>query len=337
MRGENIRNIFGDIVADENSTTELLRNLMTYKMFRNSILELFLKRGEASQISSEDIETQFTLPGNNGRPDLSISNDYYEILFEIKIEDAGLTSNQPLNYIQHLIEQPKRNKWLVFILPPGYAFLSELKSKLSQTLSKNTRSRINTKILFWDDIIQAIRENDMGSVNVAFKDFLGLLEGWFEIESVPFLNEEVKMIFGYIDEGVKIMKNTTVPGSLIKLYKIIDGLKEYYSKKYKVRIGKDGEEYGLYFQTEKGLDFFYVGVWYAFWAKYGKPISFGINLKKSSAKAQKTFNSLHRGMTEDLDDYRMSWIGEDMLMKENNTKQIIMNIDQDIKRLIGLY
>src|SRR5947209_693451 len=93
-------NIFHNLVTDENSTTELLCNLMRFSAFRSLLLTRFLSEACASNISFDDIETQPYL-ADQVRPDLIISNDRVCVFIEIKVTQfREVTSTQPNGYFE---------------------------------------------------------------------------------------------------------------------------------------------------------------------------------------------------------------------------------------------
>jgi len=83
-----VQNIFHNIVTDENSTTELLCNLLRFDVFRVPFLELILPGIDSSEIAWDHIETQID-HGEFGRPDIQIRNGSILALIEVKVV-AGL-------------------------------------------------------------------------------------------------------------------------------------------------------------------------------------------------------------------------------------------------------
>ena len=66
-----VENVFYNIVTNENSTTELLCNLMRFPEFRVQLLGLILPGANLSGVGWDDIDTQVDL-GAYGRPDMEV-------------------------------------------------------------------------------------------------------------------------------------------------------------------------------------------------------------------------------------------------------------------------
>ena len=95
-------NIFHRVADSEVPFTELFCNLMSYKIFRECILnQLIGGKFSIKSIHYEHFTTQYRLPDSCGQPDLVVRNDDVEILIEIKINNSGLTNNQPINYLKY--------------------------------------------------------------------------------------------------------------------------------------------------------------------------------------------------------------------------------------------
>jgi hypothetical protein len=283
-------NIFKNIITTENLMTELFSYFLNFTIFRDSFLKL-LNPELINFIEYSDIETQYNTP--NGIPDMAIVNDYLEILFEIKINDSPLTDNQPGGYIEYLktLNQPYKDKWLVFIIPKTYKYISLINNKGFEDQSRTIVSDIKGLIIYWEDIIRMIEVNQLSFLNYSFRDFLGLLKMWYEIEEIKFDPGEIEYLFAkhileepnnknaFTKQEVEAMTATNLMAhSFPKLIKFIDGIREVMSINFKSTINKYdiSDEYGLYFKDKNGNDILFFGVWFPFWEKYNKPICFGV-------------------------------------------------------------
>jgi len=123
------RNIFLNVVTSENLMTELFRNLLSFKIFREPFIELFIERDKVKRIDFDDIGSQYFTA--QGIPDLIVINEDYEIFIEIKIGNTSLTDNQPDGYLQYLKDVKNKEKWMIFLIPKDYMQLEYLKSFLS--------------------------------------------------------------------------------------------------------------------------------------------------------------------------------------------------------------
>ncbi len=143
-------NVFNKLVKNENTLTECFRNLLGYKSFLKLFL-LFLKNkcGDIS-FSSDEIETQKDL-SEYGKPDIYIENNKTVIIIENKLKYTSLTNNQPLSYLQYLINNDKQFKYLIFIISKVYIHLNELNN-----IIKETDSVIPIKLVFWEDFLDQL-------------------------------------------------------------------------------------------------------------------------------------------------------------------------------------
>ena len=96
-----VQNVFHNIVTDENSTTELLCNLLRFDDFRAPFLKLILPDFDSSEIAWDHIETQID-HGKFGRPDIQIRNGSLLALIEVKVvASLDTTKNQPDGFVNH--------------------------------------------------------------------------------------------------------------------------------------------------------------------------------------------------------------------------------------------
>lgn len=330
-----IRNIFQNVVTSENLMTELFRNLLSYKIFRDYFLRLFLDENSLKLIDSNDINTQYSIP--NGRPDLVIINNKFQIYFEIKIGDTELTSNQPDEYINDLKKATNKEKWMVFLTPKNYYRLDWLKSKGFDEVSRCIHDfKINTKIIFWQDVMDIIEDNSLNCLNHSFNDFLGLMKIWYELETINFESSEIELMFGknitnadanninFNSEEYEIMTTTNaIPIIIHKLYKLIDEVGNSATKKAGGKVYKDKNEYGIYFKDKDGNDILWFGVWYEAWEKLKKPICFGVHHEWSETII-KEFKHLYP-KSVDISDWYIYWIEKESLLYNavEKTEEII--------------
>lgn len=302
---------------------------MSIKPFRDKLLGVFLKHVELDQISSDDFSTQSSLAEEHGRPDMAITNDNFEILFEVKINDASLTKNQPASYLNHLLSLKEKKKWLIFIVPERYGCLADLRKRLDQLAKTYGGNHIGVRVIFWEKIIEILRADKKTFNDTIFLDFLDLLEGWYGLRKINFNTKEAHLLF-----------DKNIPGNLVKLFSIIKNLRDYYKKnnriKLKLRINSNDEEYGLYFANSKGENIFYIGVWFSFWEKHGKPICYGIDLSEANDSTKKLFARINRERFRDEDGWRMSWI-EINSFKSVDIAALANTIDSSLIPLIGKF
>jgi hypothetical protein len=318
---ERDRNIFYNIITNENHMTELFCNLLSFKYFRNVFLKMFLNNdNEIANVDYENIYTQYSLLDYASRPDMAIHNDDLEILLEVKVGNTPLTNNQPDTYLKYLENSRSTNKWMIFVIPSNYYKKNYLSRKLSDFIPM--KGKINTKIIYWEQIIKEIEKNGLHLYNDYFRDFHGLLKTWYE---------DKKIYFNY--EEVNSMVTGNIPDILIKLYEIIRKVKDNNGVGYKTHINSNSHEYGLYIRDEKGSLVLYVGVWYEFWKEKNHPICFGLKLDEPSKELLKIFASEQTDHYIDFKDWRMSWIDSSVMSKDNCSDDIVNIIGDMLAKL----
>jgi hypothetical protein len=185
-----VENVFFNLVTDENSTTELLCNLMQFSGFRIPFLRLFLPEALAKVVAWEDFDTQLATAGG-GRPDLQIRNDDIVALVEVKVS-AGLapTPHQRQGYFEFLKQQVGRECWLILLVPRNWAHREELNWELAEPAVAG--NKIATCVILWNDVIDVIEKNDLAALSPFLKDFHELLVARFAPKFVAFTDREMQ-------------------------------------------------------------------------------------------------------------------------------------------------
>lgn len=312
-------NLFYRIVRDENSTTELLCNLLAFKSFRDCFLRKILPPESLDLLGAFDyghINTQFDF-GENGIPDLVIDDEENAIIvIEVKIRDASLTDNQPKGYLKHLNSEkcPHKNKWIVLLAPESYARRSDWED------SVRDYGAIKNKMITWEEIISMVEEYDLGELNHGFKDFFNLLKSWYLCD-VHFNTQEILIMFK--EESARAFS---------KLLKTIDRVGDSFGIKRKDSLCEDEGEYGIYFKKD-GKNVFWFGWWLPFWVERGKPLCFGVIDSESTAHLQERFKNLHEGNCEMYNSLLLTWIEEKTFSQDNCAEEIIKIISKDLGEL----
>lgn len=317
-----VHNIFYGVINSENSMTELLCNFMIYKPFRDDFIRLFYK-GDTNKISFDDFQTQYTTDVNQSRPDMVISNDDCEFIIEIKTWNTELTNNQPISYMEYLKKVDKQNKCLIFLVPSNYIHLNEWQNK-ADAWSKDNKCKLLIKTIFWDEIIKVIEQNDLNLISDRFRDFNDLLKLWFEIEPIKFNKAEVDAMY-----------SSEIPKVLIKMFRIIDEAKDYYSQKYIVSKSMIDEEYALYIKRrEDKANLLYLGIWYPFWEEYGFPLCYGVNIDQWPKNIVEKFSAANKGKTIEFNGYRVAYIDKNIFNDEKCSQRIVDIVGQQLDMLI---
>ena len=298
-----IQNVFHNIVTDENTTTELLCNLLQFDDFRARFLQLTLPDVDTSEVVWDHIDTQID-HGEYGRPDIQIRNGKILALIEVKVI-AGLetTENQPQGYMRYLRTQSEPIRQLVFIVPSNWWHLNQLESELQKLERRGADGIIvQTNVVTWKAVVEMIEMlGDKG--NLFIEEFNQLLIGRVAPKPVVFAQEEIDMLF-----------SNTVPSGLAHLQQVMDGLQERGSA-FKIRREGStsiwpsdyGLYYGLYFQNPQGKDAFWFGVWGRFWEEHCFPLGFGVN-KKWGTEVKEAFLAAYKGDAKAFKGYTLGWI-----------------------------
>jgi hypothetical protein len=313
-------NIFFGIVNSENSMTELFCNYMAFKPFRDLFLTLFLKKEELEKFKYRDFQTQNTVEINNSRPDITIANDDFEILIVVKTTNSGLTDNQPISYLQHLQSSIKENTYLIFLIPLNYLHENEWSSKIIEFSKQFPKSKVKTRIVYWEDIIHVIKRSELFQISEKVNEFYHFLKMWFEVQKVTFSKMEVDYMF-----------KPELPQILNKLFEIVNEVKNFSGKKYRGAITSDNLEYSVYFKDENKEYILFFGIWYDFWQEYGSPLCYGIDTKWDSNKLL-SFKNRHKNLVS-KDGYVVAPIDSEILNKENATEEIANIIYNELERL----
>lgn len=309
--------IFDNIITKENSFTELFRNYMCYKSFRDLFLALANITSTKESIAFEHFTTQQS--SNHCRPDIRISTEDIEIFIEIKVWDTYLTDNQPIGYLQELEEINKSYKSLILIVPYGYKYLHEYEQRKEQYPTS-----INCQTIYWNDIIKIIEQEEINVGHPILDEYLQLLKEWFQAPKIIINNSFLQS-----------MNNKNTPDSILKLTKIINLIEGEITKRG-ISISKKRsflEEYGFYVEGDNYSLF--IGEWFYFWQKSAYPlcISFKstddrlIDLFKNESK-----NIIARKLTYENKEWLTAGISLDLDF-DLNSGNLLNNIHQLIIKL----
>jgi hypothetical protein len=312
-------NMLSYLISNENDTTKLLYALLNYKPFRDTLIRLFTDNHfEADKISWDDVYTQCSIGGCI--PDLSIQSQKVSILIEIKTSlYCGLTDNQPESYLTWLSGNcAVGDKFFVIIIPPGYYYLNELKTRIKKFQESKKENPVTSIILTWDKVLSAIHENDLNKMNPYIQDFYNLLNSMYQSPIINFTFEEVRSMYD---------KNTAK--AIGKLFKITDSiLKELEQKGYQIEYSLnkkwwDNGEYGGYIKCENQYVLWF-GIWQSYWEDSGVPLCFGID-KNWNAQIIHEFKRLYPNSIEypSKNPYILGGVEKDILMSDDAVVKIL--------------
>lgn len=312
--------IFDNIVKDENTFTELFKNLLGFKAFRLAFLDLLKIEFSKEEIESERFFTQKNT--DNGRPDLILSTDEILIFFEVKVWNTNLTNNQPAGYLKALEKADQKVKCLVLLIPDHYVHLDEFNRS-----KEESNSKIETQVIRWNDVSRQMDKLELFDGNPILQEYRNLLKEWFEPEPI-ILN----------DKFMETMFTSKTPESLVTTANLVDQVKHEMQKRGEqiTYMKKDLlDEYGFYINYSKEHQFnFFFGEWLRYWREEGKPICFCIypenddkaNLFKQVVKS--------KGFPEPTIFKDTPWLAS-FLTFENSTVQVdVQDIANKLKSII---
>jgi len=302
-------NIFHNLVTNENSTTQLLRNLTIFPAFRQPLCARLFSEACASDIAFDNIDTQYDL-GGNGCADPTVTNEKLCALVEVKVSCfRGMTDNQPTGYFEHLLAQTDAlERWLVFLVPKGWVYLEALQVALDRLHDVHSNAPIHTQVVYWENVLDIIENNNLKSLSPFFEEFAKLLGARLKRKVIVLSKEEVRMLF-----------SKEIPKALETLEELIgeiQGKSSEYRSKLSGSKSLSSGEYGIYFKDDRGHDILWFGVWMPFWKQEGHPICFGVHDKWPSAIRQ-AFCSTYRGETQRFEKWILGCVREEDLEKEN--------------------
>lgn len=166
-------NIFYRLTAEnENSSTELLANLLKLKFFRKMVISyLFpdIPMAAIDSIKDSEILTQKRIEFG-GQPDLQIKASEVHILLENKIRKVTtLTDYECSSYIRKLqISYAKYRKFL-FLIPKDYLYESSIKQ-----IKEEYPDIIS--ISYWEDLIYFLEKSDVAEYSPIIQQALDYFE-----------------------------------------------------------------------------------------------------------------------------------------------------------------
>jgi hypothetical protein len=307
-------NVFFKLVTDENSTTELLCNLLRFPGFRIPFLELFLPARIAGEVKWEDFDTQVRLP-EHGCPDLQIRNESVLALLEVKVR-RGLapTNYQMTGYFDYLASDRSNihDRFLFFLVPKNWEYRDFLSQSLRSRVDMSSTAGIQTGIIFWEQVIEVLEAIDPVVPNEFLHEFNALLIARIAPKPVTFSEIEANMLF-----------SGEIPQLLAKLQLIVNEVRD--RSTYAVHPSGSRSlcpsEYGVYFRGAQDQPRLWFGVWTDFWIQYGKPLCFGVD-KKWGESVRQTFLDAYGGPTKPCGNYILGWFEESVLTSADATDQI---------------
>lgn len=305
--------IFNDVVTNENSFTELFKNLLRFTPFREAFFKLLELPFDIEDCAFENFDTQYSL-SQYGRPDLRFINSNTEILFEIKVYDTGLTDNQPTAYYNYLkTKSNNTKKALILIMPKHYYNHNTYNNLLAKVQSK--RDNIYTTTIHWEDLSKVITDIELDQISPIFYEYSNFLNYWFDLTPINFDSLNITTMF-----------DKKFPESLGKTLLMIEELYKIFKKNgYSGYMTREDTsvEYGFYINLAKDSTLF-LGIWFDYWKKTGYPIC--LCLDSDDLEQVNTFETAleRNGLSAPIifKEYPTTYIKEQILMDIDNIQKL---------------
>ncbi len=315
-------NIFDNIITNENSLTELFRNFLRFKVFREAFVDLIAHNNiDKSEVFHNFFQTQFYTE-KNGIPDLVLSSENYEYVFEIKVHNTELTNNQPLGYLDYLRSIDKPKKGLFLIAPENYIYKNVFFDRLVGNI--NDPDNVKVEFISWQNIMKLISDNELDETSPLFSEYLYYLNYWFKTIEIDKFN-------------LNIMFSKDFPDSINKVCELIDRIADSLKSVSAIKKSNEGflGEYGYYIKDINNYELFY-GIWFPYWKSTGNPIT--ICIKSENVDKIERFENvcidlnLPKPITSDnLNDWLCTYIARDII-EQKNCDIIIADKMKEIKQ-----
>ncbi len=241
-------------------------------------------------------------------------------------EGPGLTDNQPKGYFSFLSKDKTPERWLVFLVPKGWIHLRSLKESLGLLNAAHRDGSIRTSIVYWEEVLDVIEENDLQALNPFLGEFNQLLVSRLRPRSVVFSTREVLMLF-----------SKDFPTALSNLDQLIGQVQEK-SSIYKSRPQRARalcpEEYGFYFTNARDETVLWFGVWTDFWKQEGIPLCFGVDDKWPTAVSE-AFRASYNGGTKRFQNWTLGWISQEALASDSAVEQVWTQLAPVLEAVVG--
>jgi len=256
-------NIFYKLTKEnENSTTELLCNLLRTKYIRNICFEFFgISKNIFESIKLENITTQKSFD-KEGIPDIIIQNRESYYIIENKIrKNTILQENQKNGYITNIKNAYKSGKDVgyIFIIPENYVHKNEL-----MRLQEEKNNFI--KIIEWENFLKHLLNLEIQNESPVISESLNYLidiilkDTSLYNEEILFTPYEVVMLYNPKD----VLESLKVCEKIFKRIKLIEE-KLLEIKEFKLSPGRDNnlteynEGIGKYF-SYNGNECIFIGL-----------------------------------------------------------------------------
>lgn len=281
------KNIFHNLVKNENNFTELFVNFLQIDEFRSVFIKFLKEKLDINNLdfTYEDITTQYT--DGDCRPDIVIKNEQFHILIENKTKiNTAPTTNQSEGAYNKMLSDSLTSK-LIYIVPRLYKYRDKIKDNV---------------VLSWEDIVHYFDVNLSSKDNLLLMSFINLSNDFFSYKKIEIDKQTLDMI-------------NSKDNSFIKLKRLVDNLFTSLKERYpNLDIKREAKhyEYSIYIRKKDQL-ILYVGIWYSLWENKGVPLCIMLDdtspeimndyFEKNEAYKETDVNDVYSVINVDLEKY----------------------------------
>lgn len=260
-------------------------------------------------------------------PTLIIRNDGVCALVEVKVTQyQRLTSNQPDGYFSFLSKDETPERSLIFLVPKGWVHLGSIEESFKLLSAARRDGNIRTRVVYWEDVLAVIEENDLQALNPFLGEFHQLLAARLRPRPIVFSTREVLMLF-----------SKDFPAALSNLDQMISEIQER-SSAFKSTTHRERalcpKEHGLYFTNARDETVLWFGVWTDFWKQDGIPLCFGVD-DKWPTSVREAFRASYKGNTRRFENWTLGWISQEALASENAVEQVWTQLAPVLEAVVG--
>ena len=306
--------------------------MIRFHEFGGRALELLLPPNYASQVKVSEIQTQRRLL-KCGCPDILIDSREFFALVEVKLDlRRGCTNRQIQNdedadtetYLDYLTKIKNRKTCLTFLVPKRWHDRTSLEEDL-KNWSNGKYSSIQTKIVYWEEILDIARRSIQKTSEPLLGEFLALLME--EFMPITFSAEEIIALFSSDFAG----RFETIR----KLEMLVSEIDEKAKRNKYVRYleTRRPDEFGIYFKDSERETEIWFGIWPEFWKHLAAPLSFGI--KSGNKSLVEAFRALCGGPTQSFGDYTLRSFDPEIVKTLDPVEAIWEQLEPVLKNILG--
>lgn len=322
--------IFHKLVKNENSYTQLLRNLMVRDdVFRTEFLSLFFGERQAKHVLAAHVHSQYKLE-NGGQPDILILTSSSCLIIEVKTENlTGRTPKQvlrsvseddPVTYLHYL--QSKRlmgfDTALVFLVPPAWKHWRDLEDEIAEITLDGAKKAVAVKQFSWTEVLSHFRKADKISGDAFVEDFCNLVAERFG--ATGFVKEEIdSMAHDTISLATALKINSLIAETRAKAVEVADATP--------LQITRD--EFGFFFKKNNKW-VLYFGCWLSGGNESSHALCFGVDDPTAEVRKAfiQSFEKVYGQVAVVRDKWIMGWVPDEDLETSDATRAVWGKLEQ---------